>query len=245
MDKTIKRMIEEFKDQGSFSREALYDFYSQSEPNLNENTFRWRIHNLKANNIITPLSRNEFAVGYKETYQPTADLAEQKLFQRIRREFSYLKMAVWSTQIVNEFMLHQPMNYFTLVEVEKDAIEPVFYYLLDSNTKNVFFQPGEKELQRYISEQQNAIVVQPLISKAPLQFVNTITTVTIEKLLVDLFCAKKLFNTFQGSELDFIFNSAYSRYAIDFSRLFSYAQRRKRKDDLRDFISTNTDIPKP
>jgi hypothetical protein len=63
-------------------------------------------------------------------------------------------------------------------------------------------------------------------------------------LLVDLFCDKKLFYAYQGSELVFIFNSAYRRYSINFTRLFSYAQRRNRKTDLMDFLSNKTYIPK-
>jgi len=61
---------------------------------------------------------------------------------------------------------------------------------------------------------------------------------------VDLFCDKKLLTAYQGSELIYIFNNAYRRYSIDFTKLFSYAQRRSKEADLIDFLSDKTDIPK-
>lgn len=120
-------------------------------------------------------------------------------------------------------MLHQPVRFLILVEVEKEALEPVFYNLKDNGIRNVFLQPEEKELLRYVNELDNAIILQSLVSKAPLQKVKKISTTTLEKLLVDLFCDKKLFYTYQGSEMIFIFNNAYRRYSIDFTKLFSYA----------------------
>lgn len=240
----IEQLQQKFKDQESFSREALYDFYLGFEPDLKESTFRWRIYNLKEKNLIRRISRNEFTLTYRPNYKPSIEDTEGRLSLIIDKEFKTLKKAIWSTRIISEFMLHQPIRFFTLIEAEKEALEPVFHFLIDNNVKNVFLQPGEKELHRYISELDNAIVVQPLISKAPLQKVKKVSTVTIEKLLVDLFSDKKLFYTYQGSELVFIFNSIYHKYAIDFTKLFSYAQRRRKEADLKDFISERTDIPK-
>jgi hypothetical protein len=240
----IEQLKQTFKEQDFFSREALYKFYLQFEPGLKETTFRWRIYNLKEKNLIRPISRNEFTLIYKPVFNPEIEESEQKIFTVIEKGFKILKKAVLSTRVINEFMLHQPVRFFTLVEVEKDALESVFYYLKDNGIRNVFLKPEEKELQRYVSELDNSIILQSLVSKAPLQKVKKVSTATLEKLLVDLFCDKKLFYTYQGSELVFIFNSAYRRYSIDFTKLFGYAQRRNRETDLKEFLSDKTDIPK-
>ena len=240
----IEQLKQAFTGKESFSRNALYNFYLQFEPDLKETTFRWRIHDLKEKNLIRPISRNEFSFTQKPFFKPQLEEGERKSFTLIEKGFKSLKQAVWSTRIISEFMLHQPSRFFTLLEVEKDAIESVFYFLKDNNIKNVFLQPEGKEIERYISELNNAVVLQSLISKAPLQKVEKVSTVTLEKLLVDLFCDKKLFIAYQGSELVYIFNSAYQRYSIDFTKLLSYAQRRNKEADLIDFLSNKTDIPK-
>jgi hypothetical protein len=60
---------------------------------------------------------------------------------------------------------------------------------------------------------------------------------------VDLYCDKKLFAAFQGSELIYVLNNAYSRYSIDFTKLFNYSKRRRKETEMMEFISDKTDIP--
>lgn len=242
-DYVIEQLKQQFNGQESFSREALYDFYRHFEPDLKETTFRWRIYNLKEKKIIRPLSRNEFTLAYKPIFKLHLEDTERRIGLLLEKTFKSLKYAVWSTRIINEFMLHQPVRFCTIVEVERDAIESVFFQLKDNNIKNLFLQPEEKELDRYVSELNNAVIVQPLVSKAPLQRIKKINTVTLEKLLVDLFSDRKLFGAQQGSELVVIFNNAYHRYAIDFTKMLSYAQRRRKETDLVDFLTDKTDIP--
>ena len=236
-------MQQTFKGRESLSRQELFDFFRQFEPGLKENTFRWRIHNLRDKNIISQISRQRFTLAHKPVFEPLIGEHERKVFVLIQKQFKELKLAVWSTRIVNEFMLHQPARFIIIVEVEKEAVEPVFYFLKDSNIKHVFLDPEEKEIDRYISGLENAVVVLPLVSKAPIQGIKSTATITIEKLLVDLFSDKPLFSAYQGRELVHIYNNAYGRYAIDFTKLFSYASRRRKVEDLKNFLVQKTDIP--
>ena len=85
---------------------------------------------------------------------------------------------------------------------------------------------------------KNIIVVQNLVSEAPLQKVNNIPTVTLEKLLVDLIYGKDLFYYYQGYELHNIFQRAFDKYTINESRLLRYADRRKKKVEVLELIKT-------
>lgn len=243
-DVIIDRLKEEFEGKEIISREELLAFYRQLEPDLKESTFRWRIYYLKSKQIITTISRGLFTLSYKPAYKPDISDAERKLFSKIEKQFPSLKVCLWSTDIAHEFMLHIPGRFITVLQVEKEALEPVFSYLKDQNFRSVFIEPGEKELERYIYENETAIVLQSLISKSPTQRVKNVTTTTLEKLIVDLFCDKKLFAAFQGNELAHIINKAYKRYSIDFTRLFHYAKRRRKDSELAGFFSDKTEIPK-
>jgi hypothetical protein len=242
-DFITEKLKQTFKGRESLSRQELFDFFLQFEPDLKESTFRWRIYNLKDKNIISPISRQLFTLAHKPVFKPLIGENERKISTLIQKQFKELKFAVWSTRIVNEFMLHQPARFIIIIEVEKDAVEPVFYFLKDSNIKDVFLDPEEKEIDRYISGLENAVVVLPLVSKAPIQGIKNTATITIEKLLVDLFSDKQLFNAYQGRELVHIYNNAYGRYTIDFTKLFSYATRRRKAEDLKNFLLQKTDIP--
>ena len=83
-------------------------------------------------------------------------------------------------------MIHQPDRFLLLVDVEAVATESVFYFLKDEKYKNVFLNPDENTLERYINEERESIIVKPLITKAPLEKEEKIATPSLEKILVDI-----------------------------------------------------------
>lgn len=242
-DFIIEKLKKEFKERESFSREELFNFYRQFEPDLKETTFRWRIYHLKVNKIITAIKKGQFTLSFKPVFKPEISEFEKKISGKIEKQFNQLKYCIWSTKITHEFMLHIPGKVITILQVEKDALEPVFIFLKEGNIRNIFIEPEDKEIERYIYESENSIVLQSLVSKSPTQKVKKVSTTTLEKLIVDLYCDKKLFAAFQGSELVHILNNAYNRYSIDFTKLFNYSKRRRKEKEMMEFFSDKTDIP--
>ena len=240
----LEQLKIEFKGKASFSRESLLSFYRQYDPDLNDSTFRWRLYHLKAKKIITPISQDLFTLTYKPDFKPETGDFERKIFLKVEKQFPGLKQCVWSTQTINEFMLHIPGKFITILQVEKAALEPVFEFLKSQNLGKVYIQPEEKEIERYIFENEQSIILQSLISKAPTQKVGKVITITLEKMIVDLFSDKNLLVAFQGSELVHIINNAYQRYSINFTTLFHYARRRGKEIDIKVFLSEKTDIPR-
>lgn len=240
----IKRLKEEFKGRQCFSRAELYTFYTQFKSDLKETNFRWIIFNLKKNQIITPISRGLFTLVYKPVFEPGIGKTERKIYSKIERQFPDLNLCIWSTKIVSEFMLHIPGKHITILQVEKEALEPVYDFLKQQKLGDIFIQPKEIEIERYIYESENSIILKPLVSKSPVQKLNKVTSTTLEKLIVDLYSDKKLFAAFQGNELAHIVNNAYRRYSIDFTKLFYYAKRRRKDIDLMRFFTDKTDIPR-
>lgn len=84
-------------------------------------------------------------------------------------------------------MLHIPGKSITILQVQKEAIEPVYRFLKDQNIRNVYIQPEEKEIERYVYETETAMILQPIVSKSPIQKVKKVPTTTLEKLIVDLY----------------------------------------------------------
>ncbi len=243
-DYILERLKKEFKGRDSFSRKELFDFYRQFEPDLKETTFKWRIYQLKGNKFISTIKRGLFTFSFKPIFKPDIGEVEKKISYKIEKQFNQLKYCIWSTKIAHEFMLHIPGKGITILQVEKDALEPVYSFLKNENIRNIFIEPEDKEIERYIYETENAIVLQSLVSKSPIQKVKKVATTTLEKLIVDLYCDKKLFAAFQGGELVHILNNAYGRYSIDFTKLFNYSKRRRKETEMMEFFSEKTDIPK-
>lgn len=239
----IERLKKEFNERESFSRKELFDFYLQFEPDLKETTFRWRIYDLKKSKIITAIKRGFFSLSFKPAFKPEIGELEKKISGKIEKQFGKLKYCIWSTKIAYEFMLHIPGKFITILQVEKDALEPVYSFLKEENIRNIFIEPEDKEIDLYIYETETAIVLQSLVTKSPTQKVKEVETTTLEKLIVDFYCDKKLFAAFQGSELVHIINNAYNRYSIDFTKLFNYSKRRRKEAEMMELFSNKTDIP--
>jgi hypothetical protein len=242
-DYIISQLKTAFLGKESFSRTELYSFFQLFDPDLKDTTFRSKIHDLKNKCVITPLSKSFFTLVYKPPFQPKIGETECKLFSKIKKQFPTLQFCIWSSQIVSEFMLHIPAKFITVLQIEKEAIEPVCDYLKTQKYRNIFIQPDAKEIDRYVYDNDAAIVLQSLVTNAPIQIISAVATVTLEKLIVDLLSDKKLFVAFQGQELVHIVNTAYNRYLVDFTKLFRYAKRRRKEIELTEFL-LKTDIPK-
>lgn len=239
----IAQIQQHFENQPCFSRQELWDFYQQVEINPHENTFRWWIYNLRQKKIINTLSKTTFSLYSKPLFIPPLITKQTELYQLIAHQFPHLKCCIWTTQWLNELMLHQSSKHITIIETEGNTAESVFYFLKDNGTTNLYIQPNQKEVAMYIAENEESMVVQSLKTKAPLQVVQQVTVPTLEKILADIFADKVLFNAFQGSELDFIFNTAYQKYELNLTKLLHYASRRGKKEELLAYLRTRTNIP--
>jgi len=56
-------------------------------------------------------------------------------------------------------------------------------------------------------------------------------------MLVDLFIDEQTFYAYQEQEMVYIFEKAIHLYPLDYSRLFSYAGRRKKKKVIQQFLN--------
>jgi hypothetical protein len=134
-------------------------------------------------------------------------------------------------------MIHQPGLFYTIVEVEKDATESVFYFLKDQK-HTVFINPSSEMLERYVQFDQHNIIVKNFITEAPTKLIEDVNTVTLEKVLVDIFCDTTLFSAQQGVEMRTIFQEAFRKYSLNTDKMFRYSARRGNKKNFGEFFSS-------
>jgi len=237
------RLIEEFKDKESFTREELFQFYRYFEPKLKEGTFGWRIYDLKKRNIIKPIKRGLYVISYKPKYKPDISPNLLKIMKQLSEKFDEVKHCVWETVWLNEFAQHQTSKSTLFIEVEKGFEESLFYALKENLHREVFLYPDEKTIDFYIAESNQPVIIKKLLTRAPLMERTEkkvkFYTPTLEKILVDLFAEKRLFYYLQGGELMHIYENALSNYTINFTKLFSYAKRRERDYDIKQFMTNH------
>ncbi len=246
MNLLIDKLKQTFPPQTNLTKQDLYDFYAGNAVKAPESGFFWYLYALKQEKVI----KNIYADTYKlidENLPVFNPLLESKLVD-IHNGLSKLPLidtCVWSSAWFNEFTIHQVPRSFILVEVEKEAMDSVFYHLRDMDYKDVFLlrtKTDEAVLDRYIFEADNPIIITKMISKSPIRKVfdprstSSLTIPRLEKILVDLYCEESLLRAYKGSEQYNIFENALESYAINFKTMFAYAQRRKKEDALKGYL---------
>lgn len=234
------KFIAEFKDRESFSRDELFDFFRLYEPDLKEGTFGWRVFDLKNKNIIKSKKCGLYTLSPQPEYKPMISKEVYNIARRISSKFTDIKYCLWEIDWVNEFSLHQANKKITFIEIEKDFVESLYFELKDTLKNDIYLNPDENDINFYISESNNPLVIKRLVSRSPLTKHSSgkthFFTPLLEKILVDLFVEEKLFYFSQGAELVHIYENALNSYTINFTKLFSYAARRYKEQEIKTFL---------
>ena len=90
-------------------------------------------------------------------------------------------------------------------------------------------KPAKKDFDLYWSK--DTIVVIDLVSEAPMHASDP-HKITMEKMLVDIYCDKLIKGTFSRAEYPFIVEQAFDKYRVDRTRMLRYARRRNREMEI-------------
>jgi DNA-binding PadR family transcriptional regulator len=237
--KTIENTIPSyFKSTNQISREKLGNLIKEDFPDLSESTITVYLSKLKKAGIINNPERGVYSITDKQIFNPEINQNLKKIYNKIHKEFPFTDVCVWNTKWLNDLMRHQPFKNYTIIEVEKEAEEQIFNAISEWN-KNVYFNPNEEILERYISSNSEEVtIVKNLVTEAPTTKNTKIEIPTLEKVLVDIIIDKELFAAQQG-ELDFIFKSAFDKYDINKAKMKRYAIRRNKESELERIININ------
>jgi hypothetical protein len=224
-----------------FKSDDLYNFYKNHEPELKKTTFRWRVYALKKNGAINTLKKGVYVTKSKKDFEPVIDKKLISLFTKVRKQFPYTNMCIWETSWLNKFVVHQVFSSNIILEVEKDAATTVFAYLQESH-RDVYLNPGRLEMVKYIITGPNNIIIKNLTMTSPLAKREDLVVPTIEKIMVDIFMDNELFITYQGAELQNIYQELFKTFKINQSTLRQYANKRHVKDRFISFLKKETEI---
>jgi hypothetical protein len=193
-------------------------------------TINWRVYELVERGVLIRVGRGKFRLAKEEDlhkFVPKLPKQAVEISAMISREFPFSQYCVWSVDVIKEFSQHIPQSDFLLIDCEREACEAVFNRV-QSRHRWTYLDPDKELMTLYVNNVPGAFVVRPLITEAPIQRVDSIPTVTIEKLLVDITC-DDAFELFGGSELLHIYDHAFTTYQIQGDRLLRYASRKGMK----------------
>jgi len=234
MDNNLNNILKEhFSHKEIFNVADISRFYSERNLIIPQTTINWRIHNLVQSGVIQRVGRGVYRLGKSNLFQMDLSLQIKKIARTVKKEFPYTNFCIWELAIINLFS-HNLINFNLLfVDVERDAIDAV-YYKLKEKQKNVV---NIRKTYDDISDLAGNVCVRPLVSHAPAQIQSQISIASLEKILVDLATDKEFF-PFQGNEIFTIYENAFDKYTINESSMLRYASRKEKREDIKEIINT-------
>jgi hypothetical protein len=198
-------------------------------------TINWRIYELVKNGVIERIGRGKYKLGKQKHFNPLVSEDFKSLYIKLKEEYPFLDISIWSTEWIKEWMLHIPNNHEIIIEVEKGTEESVFYFL-SNLIENVFLNPSKDILDKYSNDNKPIYIVKNLVTGAPLQKNNEVQISSIEKIMVDIVVDNELYANYQDRDLENIFENAYQFVSINEDKLFRYASRRNKKQLVEEYI---------
>lgn len=220
------------------NKEDLFILYNEIYHNDNVKTFENMIGLLKQYEIITNYSDTEYLILNKTMYKVKENEEMLKIYKIISNEYKNIKTIVWDTSILNEFTHHYVMRNYVIVETEKFAIELILTLLKEKLMKKYTIVTEEmyNENKNMFLNNENMLIVKKLNTRSPLDKNDKgILKPTIEKIMIDLY-KDKLYEQYQGKELERIYVNILESYNINFKMLYSYAKYRVNLEQYRNFV---------
>ena len=234
MDNNLNNILKEhFSCHETFDVADIYRFFIDYQPDISQTTVNWRIHQLVQSGVIQRVGRGVYRLGKSNLFQMDLSPVIKKITRTIKKEFPYTDFCVWEIAMVN-FFSHHLINFnLFFIDVERDAINAV-YYRLKEKQKNVV---NIRKTNDDISELAGNICIRPLVSHAPIQIQSQISVASLEKILVDLATDKEFF-PFQGNEILTIYVNAFDKFTINESSMLRYAARKGKKEKIKELIES-------
>lgn len=203
--------------------------FRQEEKGLPSSTVNWRMYELVKSGSIQRIGRGRYSLPDKNSFQAEVVPFLKTVSAFIKSSFPLVDYCVWNTQLITELAHHLPTRFFSICETEKETLEAV-YYQLKEKFGTVFLIHQIEIAFDMVGVEENVIIIKPLLTESPVRKIEGVPVPELEKIIVDLYCDKTLFDFLQGSEWRNIWENAYSKYTFNTTRLLRYADRRGKKD---------------
>ena len=233
--KKIIEFLEKYKGK-TVNKIILSEIYRKQYNNSNSRTINNTITYLKNNNIITEIKKDLFLVSTKNKYLYKMSIQEQEIYDLLQKKYPKINTIVWNTKCINDFMLHFSTNNYIIIETEKCALECIANLIKEKYTDN-YTVITEKIFNnnRNFFKNEKVIIIKALNTKSPIININNKKNISIEKIMVDIFC-DEIYIQFQGKKLETIYENIFEEYDINFKKLLKYSKYRTSNNKYIEFL---------
>ena len=206
-------------------------------PDLPKSTVYSRIRSLVNSGVLKRIGRGVYERSDNADFELHISPKMKDVAKELSLQFPYIDFCVWDLTPINSLAQHLINFNICILDVDRDAVEAVYQQLRDMHEKVV----TTKRLVDNLADYNNYILVRKLVTDSPLMKKTEATVPTLEKLLVDIACDKE-FATFQGYEMQHIFDNALAQYIINRNKLLRYAGRKNQLEKIEQLLINNSSI---
>ena len=220
----------------SYTRRELISVFSSDEKTLKENSFQWRLGGYLKSGKLIKTGYDEYRMPDEITilpYQPQYSEMAVNIITYLSDLYPYVSFSVFESVLMNEFLNHLIAQNTIFVQVEKESASFVFRSLQEAGYTNVMYKPSAKD--RALYWKKDCIIVTDMVSEAPLSRQNP-HFITLEKMLVDMYCDKFISGTYSIAEFPGVIKQAAGSYLLDRTRMLRYARRRNKEKEIREML---------
>lgn len=220
----------EVKDKDNiYSRKELTEILSKESKLSNSGLYK-RIDKMIARGELSRVGSGQYSFKHKHSfdYSVMNDISKsilEKLEKRFDKSSRYI---LYESSLLNVFLNHLIGRSTIILEVEKELVETIFWFLKEEGFNNVLLNPSENDNYIYNPYDGSGIIVKTMVSKAPID--NKHHKITIEKLIVDIVCDKTLNMFYEDSEIPHMVEDIVGNYNLKYDSIKNYAKRRHSLD---------------
>jgi len=221
-----------------YSRQQMILLLQEDSPGYSSGSYQWKLGEMLKSGEIVKTGYDQYKIPAGKTspvYLPEYSELAATIMNQVSEKYPYIAFTVFETVLLNEFLNHLVAQNTIFVQAEKEISSFVFRSLQEEGYENVMLKPAKKDFDLYWTK--NAIVVTDLVSEAPMQTSDP-HKITMEKMLVDIYCDKLIKGTFSRAEYPSIVEQAFDKYMVDRTRMLRYARRRNKETEIAHALDT-------
>ena len=224
-----------------YSRKQMISLLREISPEYSSGSYQWKLGEMLKSGKIIKTGYDQYMVSAEKTrpvYLPDYSELAATMMTQIAKKYPYIAFTVFETVLMNEFLNHLVAQNTVFLQTEKDIASFVFRFLQEEGYGNVMLKPTKNDFDLYWAK--DTIVITDLVSEAPMQASDP-HKITMEKMLVDIYCDKLIRGTFSRAEYPSIAAQAFAKYRIDRTRMLRYARRRNKEKEIAHILDADLD----
>lgn len=205
----------------------IIDQLMAEKPEISATDLKWKLFHFCKSQGLKSIGAHQYAkVDHVYDYKLGAEA--EKINCILKTDYPEMKIAVWESRILNEWLNLLLAKNTIYIEVEKAFIDTLYDSLLDCcEDAMILVNPRSEEYYRY--QKDGLIVLKTMVARAPVSKENHIT---LEKLFVDLICDKLFVQLFDRYTVEELIRNALRQYSVNEKKILAYAKRRGRYNEV-------------